>query len=87
MAIYVVFYNLLSTYNYVVNGVGKVFMQMLISIFSIVLYLPLAILFSNWFGVSGAINATTVMLIPLIVSAYIQYKKIINDKLDGVWNK
>lgn len=87
MGIYVVFYNLLSTYNYVVNGVGKVYMQMLISIVSLFIYIPLAILFSKWFGISGAINATTVMLFPLIISAYIQYKKIINNKLSGIWNK
>jgi O-antigen/teichoic acid export membrane protein len=87
MAIYVVVYNLLSSYIYLINGVGKILVQMLISIFSIIVYIPLALLFSDWFGVSGPINATTVLLIPLTISAYIQYKKIISSNLTGIWNR
>jgi len=87
MGVYAALYNLHCTYVYVINGVGKVYVQMLISIFSIIIYLPVAILFSRWFGISGPINATSLMLLPLIVSSYFQYKKIINNQLSGIWNK
>ena len=87
VGIYTILYNLLSTYNYVVNGVGKVYVQMIISILTLIIYLPIAFIFSKLFGLSGAINATSLMLIPLIIVAYIQYQKIISNKLTGVWNK
>ena len=60
---------------------------MLVSILCLILYFPAAIILCKMTGISGAINATSLMLIPLIVVAYIQYNKIINNKLTGIWNK
>lgn len=87
VGIYTIIYNLLSTYNYVINGVGRIHIQMLVSILCLILYFPAAIILCKTTGISGAINATSLMLIPLIVVAYIQYNKIINNKLTGIWNK
>ena len=89
VCIYVIMYILLSTYNYVINGAGKVYIQTIISIFTLILFIPTAYVFSFYFGfgVMGVIYASSLMQLPLIIAAYIQYKKLVNNKLKGVWDK
>ncbi|PYF75461.1 lipopolysaccharide biosynthesis protein [Pedobacter nutrimenti] len=87
MAAYAIVFNLLSTYNYVINGTGKVYIQTIHAIVSIIVYLPLAYLLCKFMGVSGVINASTIVLMPLVVCSYIQYKKIVAGTASGIWNK
>jgi O-antigen/teichoic acid export membrane protein len=87
MAVYAIIYNLLSTYNYVINGTGKVYIQTLHAIISIIVYLPLAYLLTKYMGPCGVINASTIVLIPLVVCSFLQYRKIVSGTAVGIWNK
>ena len=80
-----IFATIMATF---INGTGKITLQVYITGFMAVINIPLAILFSrilNW-GLIGVPFATTVCLAISSFFAFIQYKKIINNKAFGVWS-
>ena len=89
MAIYVLLFTFNMIFNFFINGVGKIKIQMLISLISIIINIPLSIFFAEElsFGVSGVILATTVSILISAILSPIQYYKIINFKATGLWNK
>jgi O-antigen/teichoic acid export membrane protein len=89
MAIYVLFFTFNMIFNFFINGVGKIRIQMVLSIASIFINIPLSIIFVKFFdlGLSGVIIATTISVAASAVLYPIQYVKIINSKAKGIWNK
>lgn len=87
MAIYCIVFNLHSTFINVINGTGKIYIQTIHSIFAIIFYLPLAYVLTKYMGVSGVINASSIILLPLVLMSYIQYKKITSGTANGIWNR
>jgi O-antigen/teichoic acid export membrane protein len=83
----------IQTYNmvftYFINGVGKLKVQLYITVFSIVFNIPASIFLATTMnlGVSGVILATTISMLLSAVIKTIQYNKIINQRATGVWNK
>lgn len=83
----------LKTFNMIyvnfINGVGKIRLQIIISMISIVINIPLSILLAYSFGLglSGVILATCCSLLYSVIVFPIQYYKIINNKAHGIWNK
>lgn len=76
-------------YNFFINGVGKVKLQICYIIIAAIVNVPLSIFLAKnlGFGVSGVILATTLCSIPHILLCPIQYNKIINKRARGIWNK
>lgn len=89
MAIYVLLFTYKSIYNFFINGVGKIRIQMIVGIITIIINIPLSIIFSKHFnlGLSGVILATSVSLAISAVLGPIQYHKIIAFKARGIWNR
>lgn len=89
MAVYVLFFTFNMIYNFFINGVGKIKIQMIVSIVSMIINIPLSIFFAIELklGLSGVILATTVSIIISAILSPIQYYKIINFKATGIWNK
>jgi O-antigen/teichoic acid export membrane protein len=86
-AIYVSIFNWSSIYSFFLNGIGKIRLQLYASIILSILYIPLAIVFNHCFGIKGIIGAMcTVSLLGGALMS-IQYRKIINKKSSGIWNK
>ena len=80
-------YNMI--YTYFINGVGKLKVQLFITVFSIVFNIPASIFLAKTLnmGISGVIFATTISMLLSAVIKTIQYNKIINLRAKGVWNK
>lgn len=80
-------YNMI--YTYFINGVGKLKVQLYITLFSILFNIPASIFLAKTLnmGVSGVIMATTISMLLSAVVKTIQYNKIINLRAHGVWNK
>ena len=84
---------LLVTFNLIyvnfLNGIGKIRIQLMTSLISIVINVPLSILFVKFFhlGLEGVILATCTCLGYAVILRPIQYYKIINNKAKGIWNK
>jgi len=83
---------LLMTYNmiyvYFINGVGKIRIQLIISIVVMIVNVPLSILFASIFkwGIAGVIFASTICLTASVILFPMQYNKIINNRAEGIWN-
>ena len=88
-AFFIAVQSLNTIFIQIINGTGKVKLQMILGSISAVLNIPLSILFAKYFGlgVSGVIGATIFTQILAIIFFFIQYKKIVNNKLKGVWAK
>ncbi|MBR8537488.1 oligosaccharide flippase family protein [Carboxylicivirga sediminis] len=89
MGVFVLIRSWNSIYSYFLNGVGKIKLQLYISLTSTVFNIPLSIFFGKYLGMgpSGVILATIVCLLSGAVLHPIQYNRIINDTAKGIWSK
>ena len=76
-----------STYGYILNGIGKIHIQLVITSIVAVFFIPATIFLSKSFGLNG-------VFLSLILTAFInatwssiQFNKIINGKAKGIWLK
>jgi O-antigen/teichoic acid export membrane protein len=88
-AFFIALQSLNTIFIQIINGTGKIKLQMILGTIGAVLNIPLSILFAKYFGwgVTGVIGATIATQLLSITFYYIQYKKIINDNLTGIWSK
>lgn len=68
------------------NGIGKIKLQGAISIFIVLLNIPLSLFLNNMIGIIGIIIAPTICRIIKYIFALIQYKKLLNKSAVGIWN-
>lgn len=84
-------YILISTWNnltaILLNGLGKIRMQMIWSTINIFAYIPMALWLGNLFGIKGILYALCISLLPGAIIQPIQCNKIINQTARGLWNK
>jgi O-antigen/teichoic acid export membrane protein len=87
MGLYVMILGWGAPFVHFINGVGKINLQLYVSIAQALTSLPLAIIFSKYlgFGVIGVIVAICIAMVPTIVLWPMQYKKIIEDRATGIW--
>jgi len=89
MGVFVIVRSWNSIYSYFLNGVGKIKLQLYLSLTSTVFNIPLSFLFGKYLGLGpgGVILATIVCLLSGSILHPIQYRRIINNKARGIWNK
>jgi len=88
MMLYAIVKVVLSPYSQFINGFGKLTLSIRITIFKMILFIPIAIfLLKSSFGVAGVMMTT--VLFSLLSSPFyiIQVNKIINKRAKGVWFK
>lgn len=73
----------------VLNGLGKIRIQLFCSIFAAIVNIPLAIYLSREMGLgsSGVILSTCLSLLPAAFTGAVQAKKLINNDAQGIWNQ
>ena len=93
LSIAMAFFVVLLTFNMIyinfINGVGKIKLQLITSLISITINIPLSIYFGKYlgWGSTGVILATCFSLGYSVILRPIQYFKIINNKATGIWGK
>lgn len=89
MAIYVCIISFNMIYSNFIYGVGKIKLNLIFSLISMIINIPLSIFFSKNLdlGPKGVILATCFCLLYALPFLPIQYFKIINGKANGIWNK
>lgn len=72
-----------------VNGTGKIRLQLIFSVATAFINIPLSIVFAKYLGlgISGIILSGIVCSLPGVVYVPVQYKKIINQRANGIWNR
>lgn len=84
---------LISTSNMIyssfINGIGKIKLNLIFSVISMVINIPLSYFFGKvmgW-GSMGVIASTCFCLLYAFPFLPIQYNKLINNRARGIWNK
>ena len=87
MCVYVVMIIFLTPFNYFINGIGKVKLQLLQTLIMACLNIPISYYFAInlGFGVNGVILGTIVSITPSLFLSPIQFYLIINNKAKGIW--
>ena len=88
-AIYVSIFSFVAIFIHFINGTGKIQLQIYVALFNMVFNIPLSVLFAKHlgFGITGVIMGTMVSSVLGLITAPLQYYKIINLKAKGVWNR
>lgn len=73
-----------STY---LNGMGKIQLQLYISIFCMSVNIPLAIFLGKEFGIEGVVLSSVIINVLSAVFAPIQIKKLLDKNAKGIWNR
>lgn len=87
MAFYVMAYMWQTLHVYLLNGVGKVRLQLYLVIASSLANIPLAIFLGRKFGLAGIVSANTVLFTIMGIVFSIQCEKIINQTAVGIWDR
>jgi O-antigen/teichoic acid export membrane protein len=89
MGVYFCFNLLLQPYTFFINGTGKIKLQLIQSVITALINIPLAITLAKipGLGISGLVIAMIICYLPGFVLTPIQYKKILQGKARGVWNQ
>lgn len=87
MALYVIAYMWQTLHVYLLNGVGKVRLQLILVIASSMINIPLAVFLGHRFGLAGIISANTILFTIMGIVFSIQCEKIINQTAVKIWNK
>jgi len=78
-----------NMFNIVLNGTGKIRLQMYAWLFAACINIPASLFFVKVlnFGVVGIVLGTITSLIPLVILSPIQVYKILAKKEHGIWSK
>ncbi len=89
MALFVILLTFNMIYVNFINGVGKIKLQLITSLISMTINIPLSIYLGKHLGLgsTGVILATCFSLGYSVVLRPIQYWKLINNTAKGIWNK
>ena len=87
MCLYVILQMWVSLHTYLVNGIGKVQLQLYFSFFEIVMYLPISFLLGKAYGINGVLSGMIFFAFLRACWTPIQLKKLLNKSAKGVWAK
>ena len=85
--LYAILNMIVSAYSLFLNSVAKIKIQIYLLSIQAILFLPLSYLFYiNDYGLKSIVIVQILFGISSTVIYYVQYKKIINEKAEGLWN-
>ncbi len=87
IAIYVIVQTWQVIHAYVLNGVGKLRMQLIILIVTGVINIPLSVFLIKQVGVAGTVIANIIVMIIMDIFFTYQCRLIIEQKAKGIWDK
>ena len=86
-------YAAVKTYNLLyitfINGVGKIQLQLIVSVMVVILNIPISVYLAEYIGIGspGVILGTVICILAPMFLWRIQCYKIINETAKGLWNK
>lgn len=85
-----IYFVLLMKYNanaFILNGIGKIYIQMIFTSVLALIFVPLTILLAESFKLNGVYISLILTAFVNVVWSSVQYNKIINKSAKGIWNK
>lgn len=87
VAVYVLFSVLGNVYMYLVNGIGKIRIQLFIYLLFAIISVPMLNLGCKYYGVEGVLLLPTVVCVIQAFFCRKQIKYLVSEKAKGIWNK
>ena len=87
VAVYTTLFNWQATFIYIINGTGKIKLQLYTTVVVAMLYVPMTVFMGNRWGVIGIVAASCISLLPTTILMPIQCVKIYSSKAKGIWFK
>jgi O-antigen/teichoic acid export membrane protein len=87
MSSYVIVSMWQTIHVFLLNGIGKIKLQLYLVIFSSLINIPLAIFLGKKIGLVGIVLTSTLLFTFMGIIFSIQTKKIINNKATKIWNQ
>jgi O-antigen/teichoic acid export membrane protein len=87
MAFYVIAYAWQTIHVFLLNGIGKIRLQLYLVICSAIINIPLAIFLGNRIGLAGITLSNAILFTFMGVIFSVQCKKILNNTATGIWQK
>ena len=89
MGIYVIILSWQNSFVYLINGIGKIRLQLYLYTVMGIAVIPLSYFFIKVLkmGVEGSVMSMIICIIPAAIMIPIQFKLIINEKANGIFNK
>ena len=85
--IFISFEMLYKIYGSILNGMGKLNLQMIITSIIAIVYIPLALKLGETYGISGVLFANISVFCINFIWSKMQYGMIINKTARGIWNR
>lgn len=85
--LYFMIYMRYGLFGYILNGIGKIRLQLIITALIAILYIPVTIYFSSYFSLKGVVLSMILFALINATWAQIQYQKLINGTAEGIWIK
>jgi O-antigen/teichoic acid export membrane protein len=76
-----------GNYGYIINGIGKLNAQLIITGAMTLIYLPVTLLLGKHWGLVGVLVMNALVNIVNFIWSKYQYKLILENKAKGFWNK
>jgi O-antigen/teichoic acid export membrane protein len=87
VAIFIISSILANLYSYMLNGMGKIKLQLRFSNTCIFINIPFAWILGEMWGIVGVITPSIIMNIVASFLYAVQVRKILNGTAKGIWNK
>jgi O-antigen/teichoic acid export membrane protein len=87
MTMYVIAFMWQTLHVYLLNGVGKIRLQLILFTASSLVNIPLAVLLGKKFGIAGVISANTLLFIVMGIFFSIQCEKIMSQTAAKLWDR
>jgi O-antigen/teichoic acid export membrane protein len=87
MTFYVIAYTWQTIHVFLLNGIGKIRLQLYLVVISAFINIPLAIFLGNKIGLAGVTFSNAILFTFMGIIFSIQCKKILNNKASGIWAK
>lgn len=85
--LYAVLMMIYGSYGYILNGIGKLRIQLVATAIIAIVYIPLSVFAGKFFGLSGILIVFILSTMVNCIWSKIQYTKIINNTATGIWSK
>lgn len=87
MSTYVVGYIWMNIYTFLLNGMGKIRLQLYVSITAGIIYIPLVIVCGKVWELEGITYLSTFFFVATGLFYRIQIRKVLNNTAVGIWNR
>ncbi|MGA2408201.1 MAG: lipopolysaccharide biosynthesis protein [Bacteroidales bacterium] len=87
VGIYIILLCWVSLNTQILNGIGKISIQLITYLLGTILHIPLAIFLGKKLGIVGVIISASIFCAIITTFSIIQVNKILHKKAKGLWNK